>query len=224
MKWPVASPRRLLHALFLVFFLLVVRMVGFVLYASLYGGPEEPDPFAATGLSFAMIGLCLMLYLVGLSLLLVRWGDLRWEELGWRPPSWARDLGLGVAGFALCSLVLCGTLLITGGSPSELIASIKSFSPAQRLLFIIIGLQAAFAEETVFRGYLQPTLSARLGVGVGLLTTAAIFSVYHLQFHPVGLIGKLLLGVIFGGLFLVSRSLWPSAIAHFLVWAVLGAA
>jgi membrane protease YdiL (CAAX protease family) len=113
-------------------------------------------------------------------------------------------------------------MLFFGESSHDVVATLLGFSAAQRLLFLIIGLDAAFTEESLFRGYLQPTLVHKLGFPAGLLVMAAIFALYHLKLRPVVLLGKLLLGIVFGLLRGRDRPLWSSAIAHGLLWVVLG--
>ena len=51
---------------------------------------------------------------------------------------------------------------------------------------VLVGVEAALTEETLFRGDLQPTLQRMLGRGPGLLLTALIFAAYHLRFGLLG--------------------------------------
>ena len=75
----------------------------------------------------------------------------------------------------------------------------------------------------MFRGYLQPSLCARLGTTGGLVATALIFSLYHLPRAFPMLLGRLFLGLVFGALRGRERPLWAPAIAHALVWVIIGA-
>jgi membrane protease YdiL (CAAX protease family) len=145
-------------------------------------------------------------------------------ELGWRTRSLPRTVGLGVVGFAACALVTFGLWfsLGPGRSGGEFVRAILTISTPQRLLFALIGLQAAFVEETLFRGYLQPALVARRGNFQGVLLTAMIFALYHLNFRPIALVGKLLFGVVFGVLRERDRGLFAPALAHALLWTAIG--
>ncbi|MBL8912894.1 MAG: CPBP family intramembrane metalloprotease [Archangium sp.] len=93
-----------------------------------------------------------------------------------------------------------------------------------RAVFIAIGLQAAFVEESLFRGNLQPLLVTRFGKAAGLVLTAAIFSAYHLDPRPLSLAGKFVLGLVYGLARGTSAkgALTAPAFGHFLVWTTVG--
>ncbi|SHM35801.1 hypothetical protein SAMN04488057_101191 [Cyclobacterium lianum] len=80
---------------------------------------------------------------------------------------------------------------------------------------LVIGVLAGIGEEYLFRGILQPKLhhytgSAHLGVWI----TAFIFSAIHFQFY--GFLPRLMLGALFGYLYLYSGSLVYPTLAHIL--------
>ena len=54
-----------------------------------------------------------------------------------------------------------------------------------------------------------------------LVSHAALFAAYHLQ-GPIGLLGKFGTGLIFGALRQRTGALWSSALAHALLWTVVG--
>ena len=100
--------------------------------------------------------------------------------------------------------------------------SVANFTLAATPLMAVI---AAIPEETIFRGILQPTLQAKVGRWPGVALTAAIFSVFHVQFQfalPL-LLSHFCWGLILGLLRERTGTLWAPAIAHMLVWIVLGA-
>jgi membrane protease YdiL (CAAX protease family) len=111
-----------------------------------------------------------------------------------------------------------------GAGARSMLAGVAAYSPAQRLLFVAIGVAAAFYEESIFLGYLQPALVARMGSVGGIATSAVLFSLYHFRFRAMSLFVLLTFGVIFGVLQERRGSLVAPAFAHALVWAVLGAA
>ncbi|MFC0262981.1 CPBP family intramembrane glutamic endopeptidase [Fontibacter flavus] len=80
---------------------------------------------------------------------------------------------------------------------------------------VVIGLLAGIGEELLFRGVLQPKLQIYTGNGhVAVWLTAFIFSAIHIQFY--GFFPRMLLGAIFGYLYLYSGSLLYPIIAHIL--------
>jgi membrane protease YdiL (CAAX protease family) len=87
---------------------------------------------------------------------------------------------------------------------------------------------AAFFEEVVWRGYLQPCFVSRYGVYRGLFFLSMVWAVFHLQADfsyrssegsvLLGILSRsvtcLALGFVFGWLTMRSGSIWPAAIAH----------
>ena len=78
---------------------------------------------------------------------------------------------------------------------------------------VVVGIVTGFSEELFFRAGLQQIIR-KCGVSADLAvwTAAFIFSALHFQFF--GFLPRLLMGVMFGYMFLWSGSIWTSAIAH----------
>lgn len=94
------------------------------------------------------------------------------------------------------------------------------------VLLINLGLMAvlpALAEEMSFRGVLQQLLSGKVEVSsprkistrthVAIWLTAVIFSAIHMQFY--GFIPRMLMGALFGYVFVWTGSLWVPIVMHF---------
>ena len=84
-------------------------------------------------------------------------------------------------------------------------------------LLINIGLMAllpALAEELSFRGTLQQILSGqKRSYHLAIWVTAFIFSAIHMQFY--GFIPRMLMGAMFGYIFVWTGSLWVPVLMHF---------
>ena len=83
------------------------------------------------------------------------------------------------------------------------------------ILLINIGLLAllpAIAEELSFRGTLQQLLCPRTP-HLAIWLTAVIFSAIHMQFY--GFIPRMLMGALFGYVFVWTGSLWVPMVMHF---------
>lgn len=92
----------------------------------------------------------------------------------------------------------------------------KRFMQADNVwvMMINMGLMAvlpALAEEMSFRGVLQQLLGGRTHVAIWL--TAVIFSAIHMQFY--GFIPRMLMGALFGYVFVWTGSLWVPIVMHF---------
>lgn len=78
---------------------------------------------------------------------------------------------------------------------------------------LFVGIATGFCEEIFFRGALQRMLMCRrIGAHASVWISAFIFSLLHFQFF--GFLPRLLIGAMFGYLFLWSGSLILNAIAH----------
>ncbi|MGB4204762.1 MAG: CPBP family intramembrane glutamic endopeptidase [Bacteroidales bacterium] len=78
----------------------------------------------------------------------------------------------------------------------------------------MIALIPAVGEELLFRGVLQKLLHRWFGnVHWAVLLTAVVFSAMHLQFY--GFLPRMILGISFGYLFVITQSLWVPIIVHF---------
>jgi membrane protease YdiL (CAAX protease family) len=80
------------------------------------------------------------------------------------------------------------------------------------IVFFVIGLLPGFSEELLFRGYFQTRLVERWGAAVGILVTAVIFGLFHLDLVQ-GLYAAAI-GVYLGCLTVWSRSIIPAMICH----------
>lgn len=217
------SARQLRLAFALVAVHAVAVFAGIVSFAVI---GELDNPLRAGWKTLAMLALITTVTAGGvIGLGVVRSGGASLHQLGWRTDRLRRDVAIGLlaAGPAIAIVVGLATALGVA-TPAEMLATVSGFSLIDRVGFACIGLSAAFTEESLFRGYLQPGLRARLGAVLAIVVGAAVFSVYHLDFRVHSLLIKCALGMLFAVLREATDSLTPCAIAHFSVWAVLGAA
>ena len=83
------------------------------------------------------------------------------------------------------------------------------------LNIIVLALLPAIGEEFIFRGIFQQIFHKWFRSGhLAVWVTAIIFSAVHLQFF--GFLPRLILGLLFGYLFLWSGSIWLPVLAHFI--------
>lgn len=81
------------------------------------------------------------------------------------------------------------------------------------LALFVIALLPALGEELLMRGTVLPGLATR-GVWFGVFISALLFSLMH--GNPVQTIYQFCIGAVLAALFLLSGSIWPSVIVHFL--------
>lgn len=93
---------------------------------------------------------------------------------------------------------------------------LTTFSTTGQLLvaMLVIAVIPAIGEETLFRGILQRNFTYwTRNPHVGIWLAAALFSAIHVQF--LGFFPRMLLGALFGYLYLWSGNLWVPILAHF---------
>lgn len=206
----------------LVYVLQICSLLAFTYGLRKFGGTEYFFTLTPSLFLFWFLYTGLVTFLT-LRLAIFHPHSFSFGQLGWSSSYFLRDFILGVFGFIICFLVT-GTVLkiFDAGDFSDLISGFLNQTTSQRLAYLLVGLHAAFIEESVFRGYLQFYAVDRLKKIWGVLLVALLFSLYHLQFHPIPLGIKFVFGLIFGALYLRSGSLIAPATAHLLIWLVLG--
>lgn len=93
---------------------------------------------------------------------------------------------------------------------------LTTFKTTGQLLvaILVIAIIPGIGEEVLFRGILQRNLSYWTGnVHLGVWLAAALFSAIHVQF--LGFFPRMLLGALFGYLYVWSGNLWVPILAHF---------
>jgi len=86
---------------------------------------------------------------------------------------------------------------------------------AKILIFnlLTIALVPAIAEELFFRGLLQQVLQRRIAnIHIVIFVTALIFSLFHNDVFNI--VPRLVMGVLFGYLFFITKNVWYPIIAH----------
>jgi uncharacterized protein len=90
---------------------------------------------------------------------------------------------------------------------------------AMILNIFLIAAMPAIGEELIFRGVFQKIFQNLFSSGhISVWVTSFLFSTIHFQFF--GFVPRFILGLVFGYLFLWSKSLWLPVISHFINNAV----
>ncbi len=99
----------------------------------------------------------------------------------------------------------------------ELTKYLTTITTPSRLILalLVIAVLPAIGEEVLFRGVLQRRFTEWTGNNphIGIWLAAAVFSAIHMQFY--GFFPRMLLGALFGYLYVWSGNLWVPILAHF---------
>ncbi|HYV20667.1 MAG TPA: type II CAAX endopeptidase family protein, partial [Verrucomicrobiae bacterium] len=129
-------------------------------------------------------------------------------------PRWRWTLLAAVAGAASIGL----TIVFLYATGRYQLVGFRGFDGVAGLLVIIAI--AAILEELAFRALLFRILEETVGTTAGLLASAVVFSVVHLTNHGVHAITPLTVtlgGLMWAGLYIISRNVWVTA-AHHACW------
>lgn len=94
---------------------------------------------------------------------------------------------------------------------------LTNFTTTGQLLIalLVVAVIPGIGEEVLFRGILQRNFSTwTRNAHVGIWLSAALFSAIHVQF--LGFFPRMLLGALFGYLYLWSGNIWVPMLAHFI--------
>ncbi|SDY68649.1 MULTISPECIES: CPBP family intramembrane glutamic endopeptidase [Rhodonellum] len=224
--------------------MIVMQGIGILLINPLFSIPLDEMVSLFTGESQHPNGRMAFLFAQGLggglafflaALVIIKWvdkADIEWKQQIYN----FRFTGLGLTLLVMVGGVLFNALLIDWNANvkfPEMLSGLEQvlkekeemamgmtkfltdFDNVGEFLMglLVIGLLAGLGEEFLFRGVLQPKLHLYTGnAHIGIWLTALIFSAIHLQFY--GFFPRMLLGAIFGYLYLYSGSLIYPIAAH----------
>jgi membrane protease YdiL (CAAX protease family) len=208
-------------SLFLVVLLLVMRTLLFGVLSVVQGSQTDASSRLSPVALLAMVAFVPLMIFV-LWRLAARDLGRNLSQVGFtlQPP--ARIIAAGFAGAVACTALLVGVYVASDETLADVLTALTSATAFQRLQFLVIGIAASLAEETVFRGALQEGLERRFPVVLAVLLNAAIFSLYHINFGVTSLVSKFAFGLIFWATKRAGNSLTSSTLAHALFWCLAG--
>lgn len=100
---------------------------------------------------------------------------------------------------------------------NALVEKMMSYNDFQSVLInvVMIVVLPAIGEELIFRSVLIRSFNRIFGnIHIAVWVSAIIFSAFHMQFY--GFLPRMVLGLMFGYIFVLSGSIWPAIFAHFI--------
>lgn len=88
---------------------------------------------------------------------------------------------------------------------------------AELAVFLLLSVTAGVWEELLYRGFLVGYLESRAGVLAAVLLSSLIFGLGHIYQGRRGVLNTALVGLVFAGLYALTRSLWWLMLAHALI-------
>ncbi len=210
------------EAVVVLTFLMVCLSIGTAVIRSLIApaGQSETIDALLVAVSYALAcagAIALMIYRIGFT-------RPYWQLLGVRLHNIPRQLGQGVAGYAVFIGLLFVALLVLrllgldaflplAKAPTELLTEARS--PATLAIYlVVVAVIAPVVEEIIFRGFVYPGLRRIMPVAPAALGSALIFAGVHVSAPVGGLVVIVLVGVVLACLYERTGSILPSMVAH----------
>jgi len=144
------------------------------------------------------------------------------KSIGWSLEHFGRNFALGIVGF-LGGLIVLFLFFITGGISELTIDTQLDINIWVLILSIIMGFAiAAWIEQSLMLGYLQPLLINKYGYWKGIFLQSLAWPLSHIGWFTTW--QDFLMGFIFGSLFGVlkgrNNTLVPGTLAHGSFWVL----
>lgn len=201
-----------------------MRYVADILWVS---GVFVASAFALDALGVDRAGPYVILITLAVATWRLRGAGENWAAVGLHSPaSWKRAVLWIVAAYV--AVILVNMLVIIplarrfAWPPTDFakLGDLAGNLPLLAVWLFVAWTTAAFGEELLFRGFLQPRLTALLGgrplaAIVAIASQATLFGLAHLTFGVRGAVTAAAIGVVFGAIYAVNgRNLWPLILAH----------
>ena len=198
----------------------LVPFHGLLAYRRLASSPD-PIPTRTKLRLYATI-LVMEWTLVGLTAVIAHRHGLGLADLGQtlgNPRLSLAVMALGLLG--LLALTVFNTRQIRSATREDLLATVRrarKFVPVGAVeiaVFALVSVTAGICEEILYRGWLVSFLGAASGsIWIGLVAAAVLFGFGHAYQGRPGIIATGILGILFGAMFVLVRSLVPGEAIH----------
>jgi len=218
----------ILFGVILTAVLMSVLTIGYSSQGLAQGQALEKATLASGGFIAQVVLSALQL---GFMLWLVRWlvtkvekQKIEWSKLELVSAKRSKYITLGIVLALVLGLFTIGISYISGtlkflGNGFELFGSAQVLTTL--LLATILAIASGFGEEIAFRGYLQSRIAQRYNSTIAVVIVAVLFALSHPLGNAINpllyLASAILVGILFGTIFVRTKSLWMGITLH-TVW------
>lgn len=190
------------------------------------------DPFDDAAMLFGVVAASHATALAGVFIWLSLRDGLSWRLLGPLRPRWVRHslvgVGIGLSGWVIVTLLLAILVRAIDRDALPTQEGLEQLAGADGTAVVVAVFAAVFlapvVEEVIYRGVLFQALRERIGLWPGMVISAALFGLMHIDtvlqadgFDPVGFIpmmGIVLLGVWLAAAFHKTGSIVVPIVGH----------
>jgi membrane protease YdiL (CAAX protease family) len=202
---------------------LIFLLIGYPLLSILFNIIDSGDPAEIESKIYQIYipTLGIQLLILGMVWLAIRksGGDFSEMGLGRKDITFSNFLAgiiFFVGAFALM-IIIKSSVARSGYLPEKDFAYVLPVTFGEKSFWVLLSLSAALFEEICFRGFIISKLKNMSGsYWVGALAGALAFSMGHLYQGITGVFLTFVYGMLFAGLFIARKSVFPCIVAHFL--------
>jgi len=203
--------------------ILIFLLVGYPLISILFNVIDSGDPAEIESkiLQIYLPTLCIQLLILGAVWLgIMKSGDdFSDMGLGKRDISFSNFLSglIFFAGAFALMIIIKSSIARSGYLPETDFGFVLPSTPGEKTFWAFLAVGAALFEEICFRGFIITRLKRIAGnYWIGALAGSLAFSLGHLYQGPAGVLLTFIYGMLFAGLFIARKSVFPCIVAHFL--------
>jgi uncharacterized protein len=203
--------------------LLSILLIGYPILSALMNwmgsGDEKQIVSKITQIYLPSMAIQLLLLFVILYVVYLSGSKLTDIGLAREDVSWSNALSgmIFFIGAWTFILIIRGAVVQSGYIPEKEYLYLLPSTIAQKGVWILLSLTAAFSEEITFRGFILTRLKILTNsYWPGVILSSAAFSLGHLYQGAAGVLLTFIYGLLFAGLYVARGSIFPCVVAHFL--------
>ncbi|OGC89802.1 MAG: hypothetical protein A2W25_02865 [candidate division Zixibacteria bacterium RBG_16_53_22] len=183
--------------------------------------PIEPEKIISKISQVYLPALVIQLFMLLVVLTVIRRSEHDYGSLGLAKSdlTWSNVLSGVIFFFGAWAMIILirGAVERSGYLPEKEFIFLLPVTATERIVWFFLSLGAALSEEITFRGFAVSRMKMLTGgYFIAATVSSAAFSMGHLYQGVAGVFLTFVYGMLFAGLFVARRSVFPCIIAHFL--------
>ena len=200
-----------------MFAMLAVVLVAIPVFALIRARTDDPDRAQERRVKHARYARTMLILwgITALALYALRLYGLGPADVGVRPPAQPWEYGAGLIVPAILAFLGIGRQTID----SEYLRKVGRVIPIDSsdwIWFVPLSATAGLCEEFLYRGYALTQIASMTGsLGLGYFLSSIAFGLAHMYQGKLGVIGTTITGALYGAVFVMTGSVVPCMIGHF---------
>jgi membrane protease YdiL (CAAX protease family) len=194
-----------------------VVLVAIPVLALLRARTDDPDRAPERSVKHARYARTLLVLwgITALALYALRLYGLGPADVGLRAPNFAWEYGAGLLVPAIFAFLNLGRENVDDNYLRK-VARVIPIDSSDWIWFVPLSATAGICEEFLYRGYALTQITALTGsLGAGFFLSCAAFGLAHAYQGRLGVVGATITGALYAAVFLLTGSIVPCMIGHF---------